>query len=278
MKGDRPAYLTSIIIPVFNKVEYTRDCLVALSENTDGENYEVIIVDNASSDGTGDFLEHLEGDVTIITNKKNLGFAKACNQGAMLAKGEYLLFLNNDTIPSKGWLTEMLKVVDPVKKIAVVGSKLLYPDTGLIQHAGIVFGDLKEPYHIYKNLPAEHPAVNRLVEFQAVTAACMLIDKTIFQEAGMFDEIYMNGYEDIDLCLKVRELGYKIIYAPSSILSHAEFTSEGRTDYQDKNLTLFLKRWKRKIMPDEDKYYSSNGHSVIYDIDDRRKFTVLICQ
>lgn len=278
MNGDRAAYLTSIIIPVFNKVEYTRDCLIALSENTDGENYEVIIVDNASSDGTREFLACLEGDITILTNEKNPGFAKACNQGAGIAKGRYLLFLNNDTIPQKRWLGEMLKVIDHDKGIAIVGSKLVYPDTGLIQHAGIVFGDIKEPYHIYKNLPAEHPAVNRLEEFQAVTAACMLIDKKVFLDAGMFDEMYINGYEDIDLCLKVRELGYKILYSPSSILCHAEFTSEGRTDCQNHNLDLFLKRWKQKIIPDENNYYARYGHKVIYDKNDKRKFTVFICQ
>ena len=106
------SYDCSIIIPVFNKLELTRQCLTHLAEVTHGYSYEVIVVDNASTDGTGPFLSSLEGDIQIISNDVNLGFAKSCNQGAARAKGKYLVFLNNDTIPKEGWLSALADEVE----------------------------------------------------------------------------------------------------------------------------------------------------------------------
>jgi GT2 family glycosyltransferase len=168
----------------------------------------------------------------------------------------------------------MVSVIETVPRATVVGSKLLYPDTKLIQHAGIVFGELKEPYHIYQHLASDHPAVNRMEDYQAVTGACMLLEKTIFIDAGMFDESYINGYEDIDLCLRIKHAGCRIIYAPSSVLLHAEFTTDGRKNNQSHNLNLFLTKRKNSISSDENIYYKKNGHAIVYDPDDPRKFTV----
>ena len=203
----------SIIIPVFNRARYTLKCLQALAANTAYDNFELIVVDNASSDETPQLLATLGGDVQVIRNEENLGFAKACNQGARAAVGSLLLFLNNDTEPRPGWLEAMVQAMDSAPDVQVVGNKLLYPN-GTIQHAGVAFRPDGVPYHIFKCLPADHPAVNRVERFQAVTAACMLVRRETFFGQGCFDESYHNGYEDMDFCMKVTTSGGGIVYTP----------------------------------------------------------------
>ena len=145
----------------------------------------------------------------VIRNQDNLGFAKACNQGARAARGEYLVFLNNDTIPLNGWLTALIEEVRTHSDVAVVGSKLLYED-GTIQHAGVAFSrEWFLPYHIYRGFDAHAASVSRRRELDCVTAACMLVRREAFEEVGGFDEGYRNGFEDVDLCLKIREKNRK---------------------------------------------------------------------
>lgn len=256
--------LVSIIIPVFNNLNFTKNCLIALSQNTIYQPYEVVIIDNGSTDGTAQFLSCLEGDVQIIKNEKNLGFGKASNQGAKAANGEYLLFLNNDTLPTKGWLTELVKIATDNEHVGIVGSKLLYPDN-TIQHAGVAFNKYGKVYHIYQGLPRDHPNVSKIREFQAVTGACMLIKKEIFMKVGGFDERFLNGFEDIDLCLKVKELGYQILYCPSSVVYHFESRTEGRKDHDIENSRVFSDKWRGKIAPDEEKIAREDGLRIIYN-------------
>ena len=257
------SYVCSIIIPVWNRLELTRDCLTALSQIKDQPEYEVIIVDNSSTDGTKEFLAELKGDVQIIRNEKNEGFAKACNQGARAARGQYLVFLNNDTIPQSGWLSSLVSEVDAQPEVGVVGSKLLYPD-GTVQHAGVV-RDLEHrlPYHIYKSFAGDHPAVNQRREFQIVTAACLLIRRSLFEEVGGFDEGYVNGFEDADLCLKVRERGYAVVYQPRSVVLHLESQTAGRKVHDDTNAIRFLDRWEGQWWAaDEDLHFYVSGYKL----------------
>ncbi len=157
----RDGFDCSIIIPLFNRVDLTEQCLVKLAEVTAGATFEVILVDNASTDATPTLLTALGGDVQVIRNAENLGFAVACNQGARAARGRHLVFLNNDTVPMPGWLTPLLAELDADPSVAVVGSKLLYPDD-TIQHAGVVFArDTLLPYHVFGRVPAAFPPVNR---------------------------------------------------------------------------------------------------------------------
>jgi GT2 family glycosyltransferase/Flp pilus assembly protein TadD len=247
------AYTCSIIVPVWNKAELTRQCLQALAATTHGIEYEVIIVDNGSTDETPALLAGLGGDVRVIRNQQNLGFARACNQGAKVAKGRYLVFLNNDTIPQPGWLEAMVREVEEHADVAVVGSKLLYAD-GTIQHAGVAFSRTwLTPYHLYRGYPADAPAVNRRREFQAVTAACMLVRREVFEEVGGFDEGYRNGFEDVDVCLKVRGRGRKIVYQPQSVLYHLESQTPGRNTHDGENSRLLRERWGQQWwLADED--------------------------
>ena len=134
--------MVSIIIPVYNKLDYTTRCIESLVMNS-GETtpYEIILVDNSSTDGTPGYLQSLQGDVTVISNKTNLGFARACNQGARLARGRLLLFLNNDTVPHPGWLDALVQGIEE-DEADIVGARLLYPN-GRIQHAGVAFDELQ---------------------------------------------------------------------------------------------------------------------------------------
>ena len=269
-EGETTSYDCSIVIPVFNKLDLTSQCLTHLATVTDGCSYEVIVVDNASTDGTRSFLSSLKGDIQIITNDANLGFAKACNQGAKAAKGRYLVFLNNDTIPLEGWLSALMNDIKQHAEVAIVGSKLLYAN-GTIQHAGVVFSkNCLAPYHLYKGLPSDFNAANMRQEFQAVTAACFLVPKEVFHSVGGFDDQYLNGFEDVDLCLKIRESGRKVIYQPKSVLYHLEEQTPGRKNPEAEfnNGRLLMARWADKIVVDEDVYVVSAGYANRYYIKD----------
>lgn len=254
----------SIIIPVWNKVDLTTQCLVALSEVTDGVSYEVIVVDNGSTDGTQEFLKSLSGDVRVIRNRENLGFAKACNQGAAAATGDYLVFLNNDTIPVKGWLSALVDEVKAHPDVAIVGSKLLYQDR-TVQHAGVAVDRRSHtPYHIYRGFAETHPAVNKRRELNAVTGACLLIRRPLFRDVGGFDEGYLNGFEDVDLCFKVRERGHAIVYQPKSVVFHLESQTPGRKQHDAENGRRLMQRWGRAWwLVDDDSLFVSDGYKPV---------------
>jgi GT2 family glycosyltransferase/SAM-dependent methyltransferase/tetratricopeptide (TPR) repeat protein len=256
-------YDCSIIIPVCNKIELTRQCLQALAETTSGPSYEVIVVDNGSNDGTPEWLQTLGGDVLIIRNDENLGFAKACNQGAASASGEFLVFLNNDTVPLNGWLEALVEEVRNHRDVAVVGSKLLYEDR-TVQHAGVVFDRQRRPYHVYQRADSNLPAVNRRRELNAVTAACMLIRRAVFETVGPFDEGFRNGFEDVDLCLKVREQGHRIVYQPRSVVLHLESQTPGRKQHDRENADRLAARWGSCWwLVDQDTVYVPDGYKSV---------------
>ena len=254
-----PAPLVSIIVPVFNKVDYTAKCLRAIAANTRDVPHEVIVIDNGSSDDTERMLSRREA-IRYRRNAANLGFARASNQGAAMATGRYLLFLNNDTEPHAGWAAAMVAEMERDPAVAIVGSKLLYPD-GTIQHAGVGFAYAMwqpiMPMHVSSRQPAA--TVTQRRELNAVTAACMLVRPEVFLTVGGFDEGYVNGYEDVDFCLEVRSRGGKIVFAPASVVTHHESVTEGRFDASAANTERLMARWLDRF---DDRF--------AYDIDFRR--------
>jgi glycosyltransferase involved in cell wall biosynthesis/GT2 family glycosyltransferase/Flp pilus assembly protein TadD len=259
-----PTFDCSIVVPVRNNVELTRQCLTALSKIPQDIEYEVIVVDNHSTDGTPEFLASLGGDVQIIRNRENLGFAKACNQGAQAARGSYLVFLGNEIIPQDGWLRALVGEVETHPEVGAVGSKLLYSD-GTVQHAGVVFSRSElSPYRMYHHAASDLPGVNVRREFQAVAGACLLIRRTLFEELGRFDEGFQGGFEDVDLCLKVREKGYRVVYQPRSVLCSPESRPSGRTRHEGSDTTRFRERWGAHWwLADEDLHYHADGYKLI---------------
>jgi GT2 family glycosyltransferase/glycosyltransferase involved in cell wall biosynthesis len=253
----------SIIIPVLNKLEFTRLCLDRIWRNTDRSiDLELVVVDNASTDGTADWFadtSRFPRPVRYIRHSENVGYARANNAGARVARGEYLLFLNNDTLPQPGWLAAMLRAAQHDKAIGIVGIKQLFPYTNLIYHTGIVFDSDGMPQHLYPHLDASLPQVNVEREYQAVTGACLMIRRSVFEECGAFDEGYLNGYEDVDLCLTARERGYKVVCCTSAFIYHYGQISEGRTSDDDRNAARFRGRWSSRVRKDRDEYQLRDG-------------------
>jgi len=244
----------SIVILTFNNQKFSRTCLEAVFKNTDYPNYEVIVVDNASTDGTVDMLKTFRPFLRVAQNRENRGFARGCNQGAALATGAAVLFLNNDTEALPGWLSPLMEEMQK-PGAGIAGSRLLFGDK-TIQHAGIVFTFNQMPYHLFHHFDPDYaPAMVRR-EFQAVTGACLIISRALFLETGGFDEAYVNGMEDIDLCLKVRDKGRKVVYNPASTLFHFEGKSEGRTAHNAQNADVFDQRWSSKrFLWDDFRYF-----------------------
>lgn len=257
----------SIVIPVRNHASVTRQCLNALlgrpPRTTD---FEIIVVDDASSDDTPRLLAGYGDRIRVVTHAANTGFAISCNHGAMMAAGEHVVFLNNDTIPQDGWLDALVSCTRRHPKVGIVGSKLLFPN-GTIQHAGVVFAPPSGlPTHIYYGFPGDHPAVNKPRRFQAVTGACLLVRRDLFERLRGFDPVFLNVYEDVDLCLRAGALGYEVHYSPDSVLYHLQSITRGApgraadpikgTEHSGRHL---IARWSTRVVHDELRYYEADG-------------------
>ena len=248
----------SIVILTFNKLEYTKKCVESIRRHTP-EHHEIIFVDNGSTAETVQWLQKLvreNGHYKLIENKTNLGFAKGCNQGAHVASGNYLLFLNNDTEPQAGWLEPLVNVLERDPSVAAVGSRLLFPD-GTIQHAGVLILDdrkLPDPLvarHIYYGHASDMAEANQAKVYQALTGACILVRREAFNQVEGFDEEYWNGYEDIDFCFKLQEKECIIVYQPASVLIHHESKSgTERFTKTHENIKRLHIKWIGKIKPD----------------------------
>lgn len=233
---DKDSPKISIIILTKDGINHLKRLFKDFDYNLQYPNYEIIVVDNASVDETIFFLEELakELPIKIIKNDLNKSFSEANNEATSIATGDYFLFLNNDMEPLYGWLNHMVQSISRSDDIGAVGSKLIFSyfenqaTPFKTQHEGIAFmelnGYLEEgdgyivPYNIKGNEP--FGGIEEEVERGAVLGACFLIKKEVFKEVGGFDESFFYNYEDIDLCLKLHQKGYKIVYSPKSSLFH----------------------------------------------------------
>ena len=251
----------SIVIPAYNNFNYTKQCIFSIFKNHPLSSFEIIIIDNGSTDETKEYFAEFNGlnNFRFISNDENLGFAKASNMGAKLSRSENILFLNNDTVVSKGAIDELHYSItaDPAEslKIGAAGPLLLYPDKK-IQEAGIKFEERLVPYNAYSGMDisgcGQSDIKNAIYirSYNALTAACLMLKKEVFESAGGFDEGYINGFEDVDLCLKLRESGYKLIFNPKSIIFHFEEKTAGRKKHDIENINRFMKRWGLKYKRD----------------------------
>jgi GT2 family glycosyltransferase/glycosyltransferase involved in cell wall biosynthesis len=251
------AIQASIIIPVFNKAEFTWQCLGSLVREIDFSKVEIIVVDNASTDNTEAVLAHFADYVRVISNERNAGFVDACNQGAAVAKGKYLVFLNNDTTVLPDWLNSLIETIEADAATGAVGSMFLYPD-GSIQEAGGIVWQNGEAHHYGWGAAPNDRRFNFAREVDYCSAASLLIKKEIFDRLGGFDRRFAPAYyEDIDLCFGVRSLGYKVIYQPMSRLVHFEGgtagadTKKGFKRFQITNRGKFVEKWRATLEQDQ---------------------------
>lgn len=244
-----PVPSVRIVVPVHGRLELTRQCLEHLEHATPRELYELVVVDNGSTDGTAEFLAAAgaRGRLEIVTNAQNEGFAAACNRGAAGARTPFLLFLNNDTAPTDGWLEALLDAAAD-ETVGIAGARLLYPD-GLVQHAGLELVD-GVPDHVHRREAADAPEVTRPRDLDMVTGACLLVRRDLFERVRGFDLAYRNGVEDVELCLRVRREGYRIRYEPRALVYHYEGQTPGRFDHVAPNVALFRSRWGRSFDAD----------------------------
>jgi len=259
----------SIVIPVHNQLRYTLNCLNSILKKTQGS-YEIVVVDDASSDSTAVTLKNIK-NITIIQNEKNQGFIRSCNTGASACRGKYILFLNNDTIVTENWLPPLLEVINR-ENVGVVGSKLIYPD-GRLQEAGSIIWNDASGWNYGRGDNPEKPEYNFLRPVDYCSGAALLVRKEIFEEAGGFDERYIPAYyEDADLCFSIRKSGYKVMYQPKSVVVHFEGISNGIDvnagvkHNQAINKDKFFQRWKdilqkEHLDPDPANVFSARSRS-----------------
>lgn len=225
---------TTIVVPVHGHLDLTARCVDAIHRTTDSVTTEIVVVDDASPDGTASWLRGQEasGRLKSVLLPSNRGFAHACNAGAAAASGRILVFLNNDTLPEPGWLEAMVRTLEENPSVGMVGSRLLYPDR-TIQHAGIHFHPGGMPFHVHRGSPANDPAVLRAGAFPAVTGACIAMPADLYRKLGGFDESFRMYVEDIDLCLKVWDSGCEVRYCPQSVVVHLESASATDLERRD---------------------------------------------
>jgi len=242
----------SIIIPVFNQFRFTQACLASLQEHQGTERFEVIVVDDCSTDETAEVVPRIPG-VVYLRNETNSGFIASCNRGAEKARGEYLVFLNNDTLVTNDWLGALVDTFAEQPQAGIVGSKLIYPDGRLQEAGGIVWRDASG-WNYGKFDDSAKPEYNYLREVDYCSAAALMIPKSLFQSVDGFDSRYAPAYyEDTDLAFKVHQAGYKVLYQPLSEVIHYEGAtggtnlSAGTKKHQAINRSTFAETWAAEL-------------------------------
>ncbi|MCG6118706.1 MAG: glycosyltransferase [Aquimonas sp.] len=242
----------SVVIPVYNHLQHSLTCLRSIAAQPSRISAEIIVVDDCSSDDSASVLPQIHG-LRYLRNAQNLGFIGACNAGAAAARGDYLVFLNNDTAVQPGWLDALIDTFEQHPEAGLVGAKLVYPDGRLQEAGGIVFADGSGWNYGRFGDPAA-PEYNYLREVDYCSGAAIALPAALFREFGGFDPHYAPAYyEDTDLAMKVRTRGLKVLYQPKSAVVHFEGISSG-TDtnsgikaYQVVNQGKFLERWREAL-------------------------------
>jgi O-antigen biosynthesis protein len=238
----------SVIVPVYNHFHHTLACLRSLAEVAESTPFEVVVVDDCSADETAERLPEI-GGLTVVRNADNLGFIGACNAGAEVARGEFLVFLNNDTVVTDGWLGALARTFEQRPDCGLAGARLVYPDGRLQEAGGIVFADASG-WNWGRFEDPRDPRYGYLREADYCSGAAIMLRAELFQRLGGFDLRYQPAYyEDTDLAFKVREAGLRVYYQPRSTVVHFEGVSSG-TDtasgikrHQLINQQTFLETW-----------------------------------
>lgn len=251
----------SVVIPVYNHFEHTLACLRAIAAHPPAADIEIVVVDDGSSDGTQASLQQIAG-LRYQRRDRNGGFIAACNDGASIARGDYLVFLNNDTVPQPGWLDVLLSTFDSQPGTGMAGSRLVYPDGRLQEAGGVIWRDGSAD-KLGRLRAANEPEFSFVRRVHYCSGAALAIPRALFESIGGFDARYTPAfYEDTELAMQVRERGLEVICQPASVVVHAEGVTTG-TDvrrgvkaYQVRNQGTFHERWASRLLQHPDHHVS----------------------
>jgi len=253
----RGAPLVSVIIPTRDRAHLLERCLRSVETKTRGARHEIVVVDNGSVESETHRLLAGCGH-PVVRDEGPFNFARLNNLGVRRSRGEHLVFLNNDTeVIDDDWLVALLELSQQ-PAIGAVGAKLFYPD-GRLQHVGVVLGPKDGVAHAFRGASGSHPGYfdSALVvrNYSAVTGACLMTRRDVFESAGGFDEAYAVDYIDIDYCLRVRASGYRVAFTPHARLWHHEFATRPRGVAASER-ARFHRRWATQIAADP--YFNAN--------------------
>ena len=261
--------LVSVLIPNKDQKESLKKCLDSVFEKTTYSNYEIIIIENNSTESeTFAYYRELQkrSNVKVITWKEGFNYSAINNFGEKEASGDYLLFLNNDVeVINPRWMEEMLGNCQR-PEVGITGAKLYYPDD-TIQHAGTIIGIGGIAGHAFLNMPRSRTGYLHKASIQmdlsAVTAACMMMKRSVFEQLGGFEEKLTVAFNDVDLCLRTVQAGYLVVYNPKVELYHYESKSRGSEDNEEKvrrfqsEIEFMRNRWIA-ILKEGDPNYNKN--------------------
>ncbi len=235
----------SIVIPVYNQIHYTYACLLSILEHTADVTYEVIIADDVSTDATKELDRYVE-NVVVCRNATNQGFLRNCNNAAKAARGRYVMFLNNDTQVTPGWLSSLVNLIESDSSIGMVGSKLVYPDGRLQEAGGIIWSD-GSGWNYGRLDDPDKAEYNYVKDVDYISGAAILLSVDLWKQIGGFDDRFAPAYcEDSDLAFEVRKAGYRVVYQPLSKVIHFEGVSNG-TDVNGTGLKRYQVENSRKL-------------------------------
>ncbi len=242
----------SFIIPLFNNLALTRACVASLQATLPSAlTHEIILVDDGSTDDTRSWLATLTPPFRVVLNERNLGYAGANNRAGALARGEFLALLNNDLILLPHWLEPMLGAHRSLAdRAGLIGNVQLDARSGVIDHTGIIVNQQGKPVHD-RALPSLFSRLRSTVRpVPALTGACVLVERALWQQLGGFDEGYLNGGEDVDLCFRARALGRTNAVALRSVVRHHISASVGRKLHDEENSYRLARCWRAELSHD----------------------------
>jgi GT2 family glycosyltransferase len=250
---ERPAEpAVSIIVPVYNNKLLTFECLKSVAEARCAVSFEVIVADDASTDGTEDLLARIE-HLLVVRHAENLGFLRTCNAAIQHARGEYVVFLNNDVQVCDGWLDALVETFSTQPRAGAVGPKLVYP-SGHLQEAGAALNPDGSVTLIGLNEAPDQPRFSYARRVDYCSGACLMVPRALLDQVGGFSDDFAPCYcEDLDLCLKVREAGYFVYVQPAAeVVHHLSKTMNGVSgDFKlqnvYRNLAKISQRWQDRI-------------------------------
>ncbi|MBT6584333.1 MAG: glycosyltransferase, partial [Gammaproteobacteria bacterium] len=235
--------LVSVLIPVYNQIDYTLKCLASINQHAPGVAIEIIVADDCSTDATPGVLARIDG-ITVVSHQENLGFLRSCNRAVDSCRGEFIFLLNNDTTVHSGWLDQLVDTFSAYPDAGLVGSKLVYPDGTLQEAGGIVWKDASG-WNYGRNGDPAAPEFNYFKEVDYVSGAAIMFPRQLFLALGKFDENLAPAYyEDTDFAFAVRASGKKVYFQPASVITHYEGKSHGTDESSGIKLNQVINQGK----------------------------------